>query len=208
MQLVLVHGWGFHGGIWQELLPRLDGHDLHIVDLGFCRGGPKATTRLPEHSVAIGHSFGLMWLLRHGPRPLKGLVSVCGFDCFHRHVAPEEVDPIRQGIGRNIDAQMRAFWRQCGAPEFSSDEFDRATLLAGLDWLCRWDARADLESLGAPVLALASEDDPIFPAAASRAVWEGQSQFHMSSDGGHALPLTRPDWCAARISEFVDGLRA
>lgn len=206
MQLVFVHGWGFHAGIWEALLPRLEGHETGVVDLGFCRGGPKAVTSLPAGAVYIGHSFGLLWLLRHGPRPMKALVSIAGFDCFHAHVAPSAIDPIRVGIAKNLPAQMRHFWRQCGAPDFTATEFDRATLLAGLDWLSRWDGRKELETFHAPLLALASEDDAIVPAAASRAMWEGRADFHMRPDGGHALPLTRPEWCAERIGTFLDGL--
>lgn len=208
MRLVFVHGWGFHAGIWEALIPCLHGHETGVVDLGFCRGGPKALSSLPEDAVYVGHSFGVLWLLRHGPRPMKGLVSIGGFDCFHAHVAPSAIDPIRLGITKNLPAQMQHFWRQCGAPGFSAIEFDRATLLAGLDWLCKWDGRKDLEALRAPMLALASEDDPIVPAAASRAMWEGRADLHMRPDGGHALPLTRPEWCAEHIAGFLDGLDA
>ena len=32
--LVLLHGWGLHGGIWQTLLPQLEKHyTVHNVDL-------------------------------------------------------------------------------------------------------------------------------------------------------------------------------
>ncbi len=35
MHFVLVHGWGFHAGIWADLVGHLDGAEITLVDLGF-----------------------------------------------------------------------------------------------------------------------------------------------------------------------------
>lgn len=208
MQLVLLHGWGFHAGLWRDLAPRLHPHEVILLDLGFVLGGPKGAARMPADAVCVGHSFGLMWLLKHGPRPMRGLVSLAGFDCFHAHVPTAEVERIAAGLDRNPAAQMRAFWRACGAEDFADpDQVDLATSKAALGWLMRWDARPERAALNAPILALASAADRILPKAASARIWGcGDADLRWHDSAGHALPLTAPDWCARHILEFVDGV--
>lgn len=69
--LVLIHGWGMHGGLWQPVVKKLAAHfNLHIVDLpgmGFSRpidpGGLDAIAKkvveiLPDNADICGWSFG------------------------------------------------------------------------------------------------------------------------------------------------------
>lgn len=205
MQIVLVHGWGFHAGLWREVAPRLRRHMPLVIDLGFIRGGPKGWSELPQDALYVGHSFGLLWLLKHGPKRPRGLVSVAGFDCFSAHVARETLERMKAGLTRNAAAQMRAFWQACGLEEsFAPPEcLDVATLKAGLDWLASWDERERRAGLQAPILALAARDDRIVPASATEAMW-GDGKLIWRQEGGHALPLTAPDWCADAIARFAD----
>ena len=82
MRFVLIHGWGFHAGIFADLIGHLDGAETTLIDLGFVSGGPKAATKWPSDTIAIGHSLGLLWLLEQGGGRFRGLVSIQGFDCF------------------------------------------------------------------------------------------------------------------------------
>lgn len=208
MTLVFVHGWGCHAGIWSELLPRLEGHDHVVIDLGFMRGGPKGASEIPANAVCVGHSFGVMWLLKHGTRPMKGLVSIAGFDCFYRHVPPEVLPAMKEGIRNDPQAQMRRFWTMCGIGEEGLDgSFDTAALRGGLDWLGSWDVSSERRSLDAPILALASEDDQIVRRPMTEAAWgEGDADLRWRKTGGHMLPLTCADWCAEDIAGFIDDL--
>ena len=63
MHFVLVHGWGFHTGIWAEIVERLPGAEITLIDLGFVTGGPASARDWPEDAVAVGHSLGVLWLL-------------------------------------------------------------------------------------------------------------------------------------------------
>ena len=155
MKLVFVHGWGCHAGVWDKLLPLLPGHEHVIIDLGFLRGGPKGAGAVPEDALCIGHSFGVMWLLKHGPRPMRGLVSIAGFDCFYRYL-PEDVLPtMKAGLVRDPLGQMQHFWKKCGMGDGPSGEIDSGSLRAGLDWLSSWDASEQTRLLAAPIRALA-----------------------------------------------------
>jgi pimeloyl-[acyl-carrier protein] methyl ester esterase len=208
MKLVYVHGWGLHAGIWDPLTRLLAGHEHILVDLGFVRGGPKGVSEIPADAVCIGHSFGVLWLLKHGPRPMKGLVSIAGFDCFHRHAPSTVIPAMQEGLRRDAPAQMRQFYAMCGMTEGAPERgFDKGALRAGLDWLAAWDEKAALDNLEAPKLALASEDDRIVRKPMTEAVWgSGSADLHWTGKGGHILPVTQAEWCAEQIKGFIDDI--
>lgn len=207
MKLVFVHGWGCHAGVWSELVTRLPAHEPVLIDLGFVRGGPKGASAMPEDSLCIGHSFGVIWLLKHGPRRMKGLVSIAGFDAFGRYVPEEVIPSMREGLIRDPHAQMRQFWQMCGYGEGPGPGIDTGALRAGLDWLGAWDESERARNLDAPIMALAARDDPIVRPPMTEGSWgNGKADLRWLEQGGHMLPLTHPDWCAGQISEFIDDL--
>ena len=145
--LVFVHGWGFHNGIWHGVADRLQQYEVHHVELGFLRNTPMSAVALPSNAVCIGHSFGLMWLLKHGPKPMVGLLSVAGFDCFHAHIGTRQIEAMRRGLERDPIEQMERFWQSCGTSNFIEREhYDVAALQGGLGWLASWDERAALRA--------------------------------------------------------------
>ena len=210
MHFVIVHGWGFNGRLWGELTPRLPEANISLVDLGFVAGGPDASPGWSDNvgaqeTIAIGHSFGVLWLLKQG-LPFKGLVSIQGFDRYCPHVPPTRVAALKRGLARDPGETLDAFWRSCGSPDFAPAEaLNVETLDEGLDWLMHWDAEDAKKSLRCPILTLAARDDVIVPAAMSEAVW-GAETIHWSPDGGHVLPLRHPEWCARHVREFANSL--
>ena len=206
MHVVLVHGWGYHAGIWGDVVGHLGDAQVTLVDLGFVGGGPKGGSAWPDDAIAVGHSLGVLWLLKEGRGRFKALVSIQGFDRFCPHVPQSRVAALKRGLERDPAGTMQAFWRSCGAPDFALPEaLDVARLDEGLDWLMHWDAGEAKEMLECPMLALATRDDPIVPPAMTEAVWQG-TNIIWSPDGGHVLPLRHPRWCARHVLEFADTL--
>ena len=205
MRFVLVHGWGFHAGLWDHFVAHLPDAEIARIDLGFISGGPKGVSDWPQDSIAIGHSLGLLWLLKQGGR-FRALVSIQGFDCFSCHIPKSRVLGMQRNLKKDAEATLRAFWQACGTEPFApKDALNVEALGAGLDWLASWDASAEKAALTCPTLALASRDDRIVPPSMSETIWNGDVIW--SEVGGHALPLARPDWCASQVIDFTHAIR-
>lgn len=109
--LVLLHGWGFTGRVWEDLQPQLQKNwHVHVVDLpGYgrsTRSGPPHTLEetadamvaaTPAHAVWIGWSLGGQVVLeaaRRAPGHVAAAVLVSCNPCFTRSPAwPHGVDP-------------------------------------------------------------------------------------------------------------------
>jgi len=206
MRFVLVHGWGFHAGIWDQFVRHLPDAEIARVDLGFIKGGPAGVSDWHPDSIAVGHSLGLLWLLKQGQGHFRALVSIQGFDCFSCYIPKSRVLGMQRTLKRDADATLRGFWKGCGTEPFASkNALNVEALNVGLDWLASWDAREERRALTCPTLALASLDDSIVPPSMSETVWNGDVIWSDSS--GHALPLLRPDWCASRVTDFAHAIR-
>ena len=98
--LVLIHGWGLHGGIWDGLVPLLEPHFRVIrVDLpGHGRSAwsgevtldamvERVVTAVPDAAAWLGWSMGGLVALRAAmlhPDKVNALVTVASSPCFVR----------------------------------------------------------------------------------------------------------------------------
>jgi pimeloyl-[acyl-carrier protein] methyl ester esterase len=115
---------------------------------------------------------------------------------------------MRRELARDPARMLASFWRGCGTEPFAGpDSLNVARLDEGLGWLMEWDETATKAKLDCPVLALAARDDAIVPAAMSAAIW-GEENIRWSEEGGHVLPLLRPEWCAEHVLDFAHALEA
>lgn len=97
--IVLLHGWGFHGGIWDTLAatlsqhfrvvrPDLPGHgrsDLLGDDYDLDHAVDALVDAVAAPAVWVGWSLGSMFALRAAirhPEQVRGVVSMAGTPCF------------------------------------------------------------------------------------------------------------------------------
>ncbi|MGQ5524969.1 pimeloyl-ACP methyl ester esterase BioH [Chitinimonas sp. PSY-7] len=96
--LVLLHGWGIHGGVWQSTAERLSTHYcVHVVDLPGCGGSEMvspydlaslsrsldAAFPLPVHVLgwSLGGAVGIQWALEV-PDKVRSLTLCASSPCF------------------------------------------------------------------------------------------------------------------------------
>jgi pimeloyl-[acyl-carrier protein] methyl ester esterase len=203
-QICFVHGWGFHAGVWESLCSNLDGlGTVNFYGPHFVEGGPAVGKQVIEDAICIGFSLGVPWLLKCGPKRMRALISIAGFDYLRGYRAEQAIIALKRGLERSPAAQMRAFWAESGIRPFvSPDALDVPGLKLGLQWMSEWDGRRELSELTCPVLALAAKDDSVIAAETTQMIW-GARNLKWSESGGHALPLTQPAWCAEQIQRFI-----
>ena len=121
--LVLIHGWGMHGGVWQPLLRHLSPHfRLHTVDLpgmGFSRPlehgqlqayAEQLATVIPADADICGWSLGGLIAMRLAvlrPELVRRLVLVGATPCFtNRAESPTWSDGVDEQVFRQFASQV------------------------------------------------------------------------------------------------------
>lgn len=144
--LVLLHGWGLHGGVWQDWVPQLRGHfNVTVVDLpGF--GGsagvpwPESPARLdelllavaPPRAVWLGWSLGGLLALgvaARCPGRVQALTMLAATPCFVQRIHWATAMPaslfseFRKGVDGDAGRTLQRFLAlQChGSPSSRAD---------------------------------------------------------------------------------------
>lgn len=201
--LLFVHGWGFDASIWDELRKYFAPEDVLAWDLGFFGMPSRPEPPSGRPVLAIGHSFGLLWLL-HERLPCQAIVSINGFSCFAQRpdfpgIAPRPLARMRARVISDAAGTVTNFRALCGITTPLPAKPATGKLAEGLDALRNWDERP------APVTAaLCGASDGLVSPAMSRACFPG-AEIHWH-EGGHMLPLTAPGWCAGHLHALSDRL--
>ncbi|MCP4934331.1 MAG: hypothetical protein GY927_09035 [bacterium] len=202
--IVFIHGWGLNGSIWRQIIAHMPEFDTSKIELGFVGEAATGPQAIPDNAMIVAHSLGVLWALRYLPKQPTGFISICGFDRFSPPVPRGDLLIMKRGVKKNSMAQMSHFWRSCAiAPFAEAEQLNQSALIEGLDWLMNWDGREGRQGLRCPVHVLAAANDEIVSKRMSCNIW-GEEKIIWSPSGGHALPLTRPKWCADQIRQFIE----
>lgn len=200
-----LHGWGFDGSVWAQVVALLGEFDCRVDDRGYF-GQPCA---VEQGTIAVGHSFGAMRALA-APHDAKALVAINGFDRFAAApdfpgVPARVIARMRDRFEGEPDAVLADFRHRLGAPP-APPLRDGAALRHDLAMLASDDGRG---RCAVPVLALHAADDPLLPAALQDAAFAaaGAVERVTLASGGHLLPLTAPEACAAAIRRAAETVR-
>lgn len=99
--LIMLHGWGWHSGIWQPLLPQLQRkYQVFLIDLpGFGKSPalsngyhfenivPLLLEIAPPEAAWLGWSLGglfAMWIAIYFPERVSHLITIASTPCFVR----------------------------------------------------------------------------------------------------------------------------
>lgn len=207
-RITLVHGWGCDALLWRDVVPLLDGLDVEVADLGFF-GRPALPAPCAAPRIAVGHSLGALWWLALTGLPWRALVAINGFARFTAAadfaagVPPRVLERMRRRFAEAPAAVLAEFHAACGGSPAAMPALpvDTGPLAAGLGLLAASDGRAVLGERSGDVWALATRDDAIVPPAMSSAAFAAlpAGRLHWLDAGGHLLPRSQPQACAALI---------
>jgi pimeloyl-[acyl-carrier protein] methyl ester esterase len=236
--LLFVHGWAFDASVWTPLRAELGAWPHAVADAGYfgAAQAPAATLgRVLDPAIdpvvghvadpaigqvqdpasapviAIGHSLGVLRLLRDLPSNCVGLVSINGFPRFgaapdfDAGVPRRMLDRMMKRLSADPVAVLQDFRKRCGdASAFGAPRLQ--PLARDLEALRDDDQRDALAALPVPLLILAGLDDPIVPPAMTQAAFGGRlgDERHDLEHGGHLLPVSAAPWCARHIAGFID----
>lgn len=203
--LYFLHGWGYDASFWTPLRNHLS--ELRHVCEDASYFGPASRPALPETPFwAIGHSAGACSLLALDSPHCLGLISINGFARFtSAEDFPEGVpERILRRMIRQLDRQpetiLHQFRQMCGETDpVLPATVNREALKAGLSTLASMDHRSLLPRWGRRLHSLHSPDDPLSPA-------RNGLRPHVPGiplPGGHLLPLTHPQDCAALLKRII-----
>lgn len=128
--LVLLHGWAMHGGVWAEVVPLLQQrYRLHAIDLpghgasaaalpaGFDEAVAWVARHVPDGAIVCGWSLGGLFaqrLARTGRR-ITGVVLVSTSPCFvqradwHDAMSPATLAAFSRGLDHDRERTLRNF---------------------------------------------------------------------------------------------------
>jgi len=144
--LVLLHGWGTHGGIWSELADSLAQHfRVHVVDLPGCGQSADCdpysldhvatvlAREMPPYCGVVGWSLGgqiaLAWA-RKTPRQIERIALIATNPCFARRQDwPHAVSgELLQEFGRALAADCVGTLQRFFSLQALGDEGTRAVV--------------------------------------------------------------------------------
>lgn len=220
--LTFFHGWGLSPRFWQPLAALLQAYPQTSWDAGYFDAPQVPDFNGATRWVAVGHSMGLIHALEQPPHNgWAAMVSLCGFTRFCAQQAGEAGQPKRvvermlRAFNRSPDEVLHDFLDRCALSTLHpangighGDPIQSDRLRTDLSRLATVDASDLMSQVSVPVLALASRDDMIVPAALTESTF-GQrpnTQLAWHEQGGHALGHDQAGVCAQAIQAFLTTL--
>ncbi|MBX3665105.1 MAG: alpha/beta fold hydrolase [Burkholderiales bacterium] len=233
--LVLLHGWGAHGGVWAEVSARLgDRIAVQAPDIDGSGSMDDAVDRLaarsPARCVVAGWSLGgqlaLSWAHRHAAQ-VAGLILLAATPRFvaapdWEHGMPVEAfEEFAATAGADAAAALRRFrlleTRGDARARAVIRELDRlldvraaagaAALARMLDWLRRTDLRNLLPAVGQPALVIHGDRDGVVaPAAADFMAGRlSRARIERIAGAAHVPFVSATDRVCELMAGFCDG---
>ena len=144
--LALLHGWGLHGGIWEDVRERLAQYfRVHVVDLPGYGSNPacepytletlarRVAAALPEYTHVVGWSLGgqvaLQWA-RVAPQQIDKLILISTTPCFGQREDWTHglSDPVMAEFATSLEQDYEGTLKRFLSLQARSGEEARATI--------------------------------------------------------------------------------
>lgn len=209
LPVLMLHGWGMHGGVWRSLQDRLDGRPVLTPDLPGYGVEPGVQTyradtlagrmaeRFSQPLILCGWSMGGLvaqsWAAMR-PEQVRALVLISSTPAFRvREDWPHGMaGTVLEDFARGLDAEPRATLKRFHALQAHGDASERA-VLTELRRIAAEREAASPATLSAGLCLL--RDDDLRPLASGIAC--PTLVMHGTSDG--LCPVAAATWLAAHI---------
>jgi len=216
IELILVHGWGFESGCWEDW-QKLAG--LQLTEQPYERGYFGRRNQLESlpppqgRRVVVAHSLGAHFLTPELLAKTELLVLVASFGQYHDGFTDQRrsratTEAMRRKVIRSPLMVVADFHTRCGyktAFIADSSTFNTDLLAADLELLDQHRIDAKILANIPKVLLLHGGNDEINPISNSELLRDALpgSVLKVHPDAPHALPFTHSNWCIDAINEFV-----
>ena len=224
--LVLLHGWGFDGGIWQVFMPAFCARfQVYDVDLPGCGQSSNMNWNafkqqlcdiLPASFAILGWSLGGLYATRlalEEPLRVTHLLNIASSPCF---VQDDHWPGLESGVlatfsddlTRDPERTWKRFTRLQGPGHGTGQQLSAEQirgLRAGLDALQTWDLRALLAQLNMPVCYAFGGLDGVTLPALMPCMQAQYPMFHykLFQDAAHTPFLSHPKEFYALLEGFI-----
>ncbi|QHI95012.1 biotin synthase [Aristophania vespae] len=207
--LYFAHGWSYDQSFWQPVIKNLAEFSCHYEEAGYFGASPSC--KLPQSPyIAIGHSAGVMNLLKRDLSRCVGLISFNGFARFSSDISyPEGItarvlERMMTKLSQNPEDVISSFRRLCGEdPPALPAHFNQERLIAGLQHLIDEDARLSLLGWDKLLVNIVGSTDPLLP---SQKGLQHPCSLQEIWQGGHLLPQTHSTRAARLIRDIANDL--
>ncbi|QDH17112.1 alpha/beta hydrolase [Swingsia samuiensis] len=202
-KLYFAHGWSFEASFWHPVMKHLSDFSALYTDEGYFKSSKEYPAFPDEVFFAIGHSAGSFFLFEHIPPQCAGIILFNGFSrfssdgTFPHGVSPRVLTRMQKQLLHNPQEVLHSFRQRCGDHTAIPPTLNVHNLSQGLADLAEKDYRPQAEHWLDKTHWMTGKDDPFSVT---------QNSFTKAGkivEGGHLLPLERPELCASFIRNVI-----
>ncbi|CAI3935756.1 2-succinyl-6-hydroxy-2 [Commensalibacter communis] len=212
--LLFVHGWGFSKNFWEPVSCLLNGFSKEYIDLGFVNNISTSSDDIYElsqripNTIAIGHSLGLLYLLKQFPHTFHHYIAINSFLRFSKAenylsgVPSRILQRMSKGIDNDVYSVLSQFYQQCRYVGKVPNQMNASALQTGLEILETEDFRNVLPSITDRLTIVSSKNDPVVSSDMTGGSFKSHPILWIE-DNTHALPIFQPEICAKIIKDIA-----
>jgi len=229
--LVLLHGWGWHAGIWQPLVPELSKYYQLVMPNIAWQNSFSATAdtllpQLPQKAIYVGWSLGGMlawWLASHYPERISALMTLASSPKFVKTtdwpgMPLATLQKFSQALENNYEKTLEDFLElQLRGTHIASTDLKKilfqhkiplTELHNGLTLLRENDLRNDLKKINCNSLHWFGRLDTIVPVSVTESLQPllAHGQCEIIPRTGHIPFLSHQDYFVEQLKSFTTNI--
>ena len=160
---VFCHGWGYSPKYWEKLIPLFKDANTYNINLGYYGERDFDISKIPENSIAVGHSLGFKKLCEHADKfqaliSIQGFTSFLGYDDNLNKTRRKEAMAFAKSVRKSPLETLSYFQESAGVQIEDYNNLNVEPLTLDLN-----DLIVESTPVTKPTLVLGSENDTVVP---------------------------------------------